>query len=433
MAIITKYKWAGGEIWAHQFNTGTGTWGKQIDYPRRGVPVATYTGSAENPTDIKFNVVPNGQLMADLELPPGYTFQTALGGDQWFRYMGGDQVVPVSGKNASYEGQVFAPPLEPTVGEGLVRTYTFENGKIIRRDQSQATGRIVDEAVLGRQRADGKIEFYRAVSPNAMTNLGLPPGVEFYLNGNLAKYTDAGLDYVTTPGGTGGTGGTGETGGTDGTGGTGGTGGTDGTGGTGGTGWTGGNFSWDDFWKQFGQHFNLPPGGSYNLPGGIPGYDPSIIKSSPGNYVPTPVGQQVTQNDLNRYFLDSWRQSKDANEKRFAAAYTGAAQVYANTMADLAGLGAQEAKDISQSYANAAQAGHQDLVRRGVTGSTIAPTMRLGYQRESTDALSRLSERLRRERIGYQNQAAGTIFNLLQSRSDPYPDLVNYLMMKQGA
>jgi len=71
MAIVTKYKWVNGEIWACNFNTATGQWGSQVEYPQRGVPVATYTGSAENPTSVKFNVVPNGQLMADLELPPG--------------------------------------------------------------------------------------------------------------------------------------------------------------------------------------------------------------------------------------------------------------------------------------------------------------------------------------------------------------------------
>ena len=73
----------------------------------------------------------------------------------------------------------------------------------------------------------------------------------------------------------------------------------------------------------------------------------------------------------------------------------------------LQGQGQQEAIDIQRRYGELGAANQQDMVNRGLTGTTIMPTMRQGIAREQEGALSRLNERLINQRIGMDSQLSG--------------------------
>ena len=80
---------------------------------------------------------------------------------------------------------------------------------------------------------------------------------------------------------------------------------------------------------------------------------------------------------------------------------------YQRNMNALQGQGQQEAIDIQRRYGELGAANQQDMVNRGLTGTTIMPTMRQGIAREQEGALSRLNERLINQRLGLDSQLSG--------------------------
>lgn len=128
---------------------------------------------------------------------------------------------------------------------------------------------------------------------------------------------------------------------------------------------------------------------------------------------------------------------------------TGYENRYQRGMDLLSGLGTQEKRDIDESYQKLGAVNQQDMVNRGLTGTTIMPTMRAGVERERQDALSRVNERLQREKLmtdaglsgdalGAQERmygqglagylgATGDTLGFAERRNDTYPDL-NQLM-----
>lgn len=68
---------------------------------------------------------------------------------------------------------------------------------------------------------------------------------------------------------------------------------------------------------------------------------------------------------------------------------------YTRGMGLLKGMGDQEMKDINTRFNNMAGGLQQDMVGRGLTGSTVMPGMRMGLERERSDALGSARERIR--------------------------------------
>lgn len=116
-------------------------------------------------------------------------------------------------------------------------------------------------------------------------------------------------------------------------------------------------------------------------------------------------------------------------------------------------LGGQEKADVNQRYDQLQAQTNQDLVSRGLTGTTIKPTMTLGNERERQAALSRVNERLLRERLGtdadlsgqalaaqlglgqYVNDTtsglSGDALNWMGSRNDLPPDMQGLMALGQ--
>jgi len=73
--------------------------------------------------------------------------------------------------------------------------------------------------------------------------------------------------------------------------------------------------------------------------------------------------------------------------------------LYGQSQQQLKGYGQQEMADLKQSYASAMGMAQQSLASTGLAGTTIAPSMRLGYMRQYSDALNRLHESLAQQRL----------------------------------
>lgn len=125
-------------------------------------------------------------------------------------------------------------------------------------------------------------------------------------------------------------------------------------------------------------------------------------------------------------YQKAYDEARAANEARYADILKGYQGRYGSVMGMFEGMGDQARRDIRRDYTNLMGAGQQDLVSRGLTGTTILPTMRMGYEREMQGALGRHEEQLRRERLGYEAGLSADTLGFMERRTDTYPD---YAMM----
>jgi len=112
------------------------------------------------------------------------------------------------------------------------------------------------------------------------------------------------------------------------------------------------------------------------------------------------------------------QKAKLANYQRVLTAAQGR---YDTGMGMLEGAGKQEEADIKSRWGSEANRGMQDLITRGLTGTTIAPTMRMGYQRQQEAELGRLQQSLLEQRLGYHSQLSGDVLNYMSQLPLDYP------------
>jgi hypothetical protein len=121
--------------------------------------------------------------------------------------------------------------------------------------------------------------------------------------------------------------------------------------------------------------------------------------------------------------LKGWQdQANAANEKRYQEILGD----YGKQKDLVQSMGGQEAADITQRYQSAFGSGMQDLISRGLSGSTLLPSLKMGMaKRESADQ-GRLQDRLKANTLNVmQNEA-----NFKERRTDSF-DMGPYLQMLQ--
>jgi hypothetical protein len=94
-------------------------------------------------------------------------------------------------------------------------------------------------------------------------------------------------------------------------------------------------------------------------------------------------------------------------------------------------LGAQQDADINQQYDSQASQVQQGMVNRGLTASTIGPSMQLGVERGRAGALSRAGDARLRDQLAFDERITGNVAGFIERREDPYPDLGQYLSVAQ--
>lgn len=123
-------------------------------------------------------------------------------------------------------------------------------------------------------------------------------------------------------------------------------------------------------------------------------------------------------------FQSAYDEARAENEARYRDILDG----YEARREAMRGAGSQESRDIDRSYTARQAAQQQGLVSRGLNNSTLLDTMRMGVDRERTDAQGRLGERLRRE----EADLTGDELSYMERRTDLYPNEALLAQLAQG-
>ena len=132
----------------------------------------------------------------------------------------------------------------------------------------------------------------------------------------------------------------------------------------------------------------------------------------------------------------------------------GYSSMYNQVLGQVDKMGHQERRDIESRYHDASTKGHQDLVSRGFAGTTVLPTMKMGYRREANEQQGRLNDRLAALRatatqstlgaqLGAQQQIglaraqattnnSGAQLGFMERRNDTGPDFSQLATLAQG-
>jgi len=132
-------------------------------------------------------------------------------------------------------------------------------------------------------------------------------------------------------------------------------------------------------------------------------------------------------------FQGEYDAAKAENEARYRDVLGGYQDRYQRNMDALRGMGAQEGRDINDQFNKRQSATRSDLVGRGLGNSSLLATTAAGNDRERTDALGRLDERLRQQQVSNDAQLSGDVLQTMASRVDSYPDLNRMAQLFQGA
>ena len=133
-------------------------------------------------------------------------------------------------------------------------------------------------------------------------------------------------------------------------------------------------------------------------------------------------------------FQKKYDTARGANEQRYADVLGGYRDRYDTGMKTLENMGQQELSDVRDSWRDRGAQAQSQLAGLGMAGTTIAPTMAAGNQRDANADAGRVNERLRRERLGYGGQFSKDTLDFMERRTDEYPDIGMYanLAMQMG-
>jgi len=131
----------------------------------------------------------------------------------------------------------------------------------------------------------------------------------------------------------------------------------------------------------------------------------SMRQPTPGTPGGPPTEEQMGQirgglGSLIESYNQAYQQARSANEARY------------QQMLGIAGQTTQQrAADIRSSYGQQQANMMQGLQRTGMAGTTVAPTMQMGIQREQQASLNRLADQMQQTRLG-----------IMERRTDAYPE-----------
>ena len=123
-------------------------------------------------------------------------------------------------------------------------------------------------------------------------------------------------------------------------------------------------------------------------------------------------------------FQTSQQEARDVNEQRYQSILGG----YDARLSGLEGAGAQERMDIGERWRQTGARRGQDLVSRGLSGSTIQMNIGSDIARGESGDVGRLEERLRGQRMGAEMDR----LRFMERREDEYPNQPAMLNLMQG-
>ncbi len=134
--------------------------------------------------------------------------------------------------------------------------------------------------------------------------------------------------------------------------------------------------------------------------------------------------------------MSQWQQARDdanaANEERYKNIKGRYENRRTRALSTLDQQTNQDRADIDERYENQAQAEQQNLVARGLVGSTLLPQAQRAVERERSAAHNRLSDQRLGRRIGYDTGLEGDLLGFMERRTDQGPDPALLAQLMQG-
>jgi hypothetical protein len=153
---------------------------------------------------------------------------------------------------------------------------------------------------------------------------------------------------------------------------------------------------------------------------------------------PLQGGKRIIKQKTSRYqgLAGQYQQAIDkanaANESRYQQILGGYDDLSKRVTGELANAGNMERKDINRQYNSMGSDVYQRLVNRGFGNSSLLATMRMGTERERSDALARSYERAAQLRANADMQLSQAKMGVMERRTDMGPDPQQLIALSQG-
>lgn len=138
---------------------------------------------------------------------------------------------------------------------------------------------------------------------------------------------------------------------------------------------------------------------------------------------------------MNQQYQNSYNEAKTANEQRYNQGMQGWDALTNKTMRASRNIGNARAGELNRQFDALRGGAQQGLVDRGMAGSTIAPSVNAGIERQRGYALNDLNDQNAARRVGLMAQMGQGKLGFLERRQDSYPDMGQFaqLAMAMGA
>lgn len=134
---------------------------------------------------------------------------------------------------------------------------------------------------------------------------------------------------------------------------------------------------------------------------------------------------------LGAQYQQQFDQARAANESRYNQLLTEQNSLRDRVMADVNQGNSQAVTDLNRNFDRQRSSGSQDMISRGLTGSTINQTMNQGIERNRGESLNRQAADFRRERLGYDTALTGQRLATIENRTDSYPEMQQLMALAQ--
>ena len=130
-------------------------------------------------------------------------------------------------------------------------------------------------------------------------------------------------------------------------------------------------------------------------------------------------------------YKKAYAEAKAANEKRYEEILQGYNERYGRGMGYINSLSNQQEADAREAGQMRMGNMEQDLVSRGLTGTTIKPTQEALINRETDANVRRIEDEKLRERLATDASLSGDTLGFMERREDIYPDMNLYANLMQ--
>ena len=169
-------------------------------------------------------------------------------------------------------------------------------------------------------------------------------------------------------------------------------------------------------------------GGTNPFTGRPIGSKPKKKKGEEGNKY------QKQLDDMIKQMQSKYDEANAANESRYGDILGQYEDRYNRNTAELDKIGQTRRADINRDFDNLGTRQSQDLISRGLSTSTVAPTVQSANMRNRQAAMTAADESAARAKIDIDSQLSGDKLNFMERRNDVGPDLgmIADLAMKAG-